>query len=86
VSFGFGIIEPLSIKNEDLGETCLVESARCARIGKDWNGSPIPGKTNIGNTHGNVEPAAPYVLSAEKTTWPNVTVTLFRHSRTLQNN
>jgi len=40
--------------------------ARCARIGKDWNGSSIPRKSNIGDTHFNVEPATPHVLSAEK--------------------
>jgi hypothetical protein len=66
VYLGFGIIAALSIKNEDLGETCLVESARCARIGKDWNGSSIPRKGNIGDTHFNVEPATLHVLSAEK--------------------
>jgi hypothetical protein len=66
VYLGFGIIAALSIENEDLGETCLVESARCARIGKDWNGSSIPRKGNIGDTHFNVEPATPHVLSAEK--------------------
>jgi hypothetical protein len=66
VYLGFGIIAALSIENEDLGETCLVESARCARIGKDWNGSSIPRKSSIRNTHFNVEPATPYVLSAER--------------------
>jgi hypothetical protein len=44
------------------------------------------GNAYIGDTHGNVEPATPHVLSAEKTTWPNVTVTRFRHSYTFQIN
>jgi hypothetical protein len=41
---------------------------------------------NIRDSHFNVEPATPHVLSAEKTTWRNVTVTRNRHSHTLQNN
>ena len=56
--------------------------ARYSRIRKEWNGSPTPRKANISDSHFNVEPATPYVLSAEKTHRQNDTVTLFRHSRT----
>jgi hypothetical protein len=54
--------------NEFQLKSLSLASARCARIGKDWNGSSIPRKGNIGDTHFNVEPATPHVVSAEKTT------------------
>jgi hypothetical protein len=58
--------------------------ARYSRIRKEWNGNPIPTKSDIRNSHGNayigdthfnVEPATLHVLSDEKTCRPTNTPT-----------
>jgi hypothetical protein len=43
-------------------------SAGAIQEQESWNGSPIPRKGNIRDSHSDVEPATLYVLSAEKTT------------------
>jgi hypothetical protein len=48
--------------------------ARYSRIRKEWNGSSICRQGNIGNSHGNAEPAAPHVPAKKKTTCRKATL------------